>query len=220
MELEGIPMRAMQTAALTFVLIGAFVALGCGDDGGTTPTDTNVVGDLGADTAGQIEAGADSQTGGDQGPGADSSGPGKATDVQLGLHDNEVKIKLDTMTVLGKEATDFDLYMNHDDGPNMYLGPGVTGQNLGNGTPFHQVDMAPDTGYQSDDTTSGTLVIGTSWRNGGSGTTGFIMTSNIYVVKLADNTYAKLEVLSAKSGEIHVLCYRQADGTRDIKTVP
>lgn len=199
------------------LLIGTFLTVGCSDD--ATTTDTGGIADASSDQ-GAIDGGTDAQQI-DKGSANDgSSAEGKATDVKLGMHDNEVKIKLSTMKVSGKEATDFDLYMAHDDGPNMYLGPGVTGQNLGDGTAYHQLDTAPDTGYVADDTGGGKLVIGTSWRSGGSGTTGFTMNKNIYVVKLADGTYAKIEVLSAKAGEVHVLCYRQSDGTRNIKTTP
>jgi hypothetical protein len=194
------------------------LAAACSDDSGTA-ADTKVLQDLGLDQA-QVDQAVDGAQTPDSAGADGSSAAGKATDVKLGLHDNEVKIQLATMTVVGKEATTWDLYMAHDNGPNMYLGPGVTGQSLGSATKFHDVDTAPDTGYEADDTTSGKLVIGISWRSGGSGTTGFTMNGNVYVVQLADKTYAKLEVLSAKSGEIHVLCYRQADGSKSLKTEP
>lgn len=202
-------LRTFLGVSLAVLLLGA-----CSDD--SAETDGGLL-DAAVDAL-QQEAGGDGQIA-DQGQ-ADAAGPGKATDVQLDMHGNEVKIQLDTMKVVGKEATTWDLYMAHDDGPNMYLGNGVTGQNLGNAKTYHQVDTAPDSGYETDDTTTPKLVIGTTWRNGGSGTTGYIMTKNIYVVKLADGTYAKLEVLSAKSGKIHILCYRQGNGTRDLETVP
>ena len=147
---------------------------------------------------------------------------GLATDVQLGLHGNQVKILLDTMEVVGMEATEWDLYMDHDapadDGPNMKLGPGVTAQSLGSTQDFHAVDEAPADGYLTDDPGSEVYVIGDTWRAGGAGATGFIMSENVYLVKLADGTYAKIEVLSAQSGEVHVLCYRQAGGSRFIGT--
>ena len=41
---------------------------------------------------------------------------------------------------------------------------------------------------------------------------------NVYVLKLADGTYGKVEVLSAAGGVVHVLCYHQPDGTTDIAT--
>lgn len=208
------------------ILLAATVIFvwGCSDDSSTVDTGTGV--DLAADIGMTDKGGGDNGTAdkstADKGAAdtsiVDAPPSGVAVDVQLGLHGNEVKIKLDTMTVLGKEATDFDLYMNHDDGPNMYMGPGVTGQNLGAAQAFHDVTAAPDTGYEADAPPN--LIIGTSWRNGGAGTTGWIMTKNIYALKLADSTYAKIEVLSAKSGEVHVLCYRQADGSKDLTTTP
>jgi hypothetical protein len=147
---------------------------------------------------------------------------GTATDVQLGLHGNQVKILLATMEVVGMEATEWDLYMDHDapadDGPNMKLGPGVTAQSLGSSEDYHAIDEAPVDDYLADDAGSEVYVIGDTWRAGGAGATGVIMSENVYVVKLADGTYAKIEVLSAQSGEIHVLCYRQADGSRFIGT--
>ncbi len=147
---------------------------------------------------------------------------GTATDVQLGLHDNQVKILLATMEVVGMEATEWDLYMAHDapadGGPNMKLGPGVTAQSLGSSQDYHDIDEATADGYQADDTDNEVYVIGDTWRAGGAGSTGFIMSENVYVVKLADGTYAKIEVLSAQSGEIHILCYLRADGSRFIGT--
>ena len=147
---------------------------------------------------------------------------GVATDIQLGLHNNQVKILLATMEVVGMEATEWDLYVDHDapadGGPNMKLGPGVTAQSLGNSQDYHDTDEAPAGGYQADDPGSEVYVIGDTWRAGGTGTTGFIMSENVYAVELADGTYAKIEVLSAQSGEIHVLCYRQADGSHFIGT--
>jgi hypothetical protein len=147
---------------------------------------------------------------------------GTATDVQLGLHSNSVKIRLAAMEVVGMEATEWDLYMDHDapadGGPNLKLGPGVAAQSLGSSPDYHHADAAPASGYQSDDPDNEVYVIGDTWRAGGSGTTGFVMSGNVYAVKLADGTYAKIEVLSAQSGEIHVLCYRRADGSRFIGT--
>jgi len=149
------------------------------------------------------------------------AGTKTATDVQLGLHNNNVKIVLSTMEVFGEQEEEYDLYMAHDavdNGPNLKLGPGVTAVNLGSDTDYHAVTEAPASGYEADDDTNMDWVIGNSWRSGGEGSTGFIMSENVYVLKLADGTYAKIEVLSAKSGAVHVLCYHQPSGTRDITT--
>ncbi|MCK5796774.1 MAG: hypothetical protein KAI47_06320 [Deltaproteobacteria bacterium] len=192
---------------------------GCSDDSATT--DTGVSQDLLVDASG-IELSTGDLPTADTGAGESSGTANKATDVQIGLHNNKVKIQLATMTVVGEQETTWDIYMAHDDGPNVYLGTGVTGQNIGHAKTFHEVDLADDTGLVADDTTNSPkkLVVGTSWRDGGAGSTGYHMTKDIYVVKLADNTYAKFEVLSAINGEVHVLCYRQADGSKDLKTVP
>lgn len=200
---------------LIMFLCPLLLLAGCSDD--STPADAGTDGPVAA------EAGTDAlvpDTSADQ-----STGAGTATDVKLGLHNNEVKIVLADMSVVGKEATTWDLYMSHNDPvdqlPHLELGPGVTAQNLGSTQTFHEVDTAPTTGYEADDPANQTYVIGSTWRNGGSGTTGFIMTKNIYALKLADGTYAKIEVLSAQSGEVHVLAYRQAAvGDTNLKTAP
>lgn len=206
---------------LLVLSLAVALTLSCSDDSSTT--DSGVDAEIGAEAG--AEAGVDAKTS-DTMPTADkSTAAGTATDLKLGLHNNEVKIVLATMKVVGKEATVWDLYMAHNDPvdqlPHLELGPGVTAQNLGNSTTFHAVETAPTSGYTADDPSAKTYVIGSSWRNGGSGTTGFIMTKNIYALKLADGTYAKIEVLSAKSGEVHVLAYQQATpGDTNLKTAP
>ena len=209
------------------LMSAAMLLIACSNDDDTTPdlgTDGPLATDAGLDTsvdttssdASASEASADS---------FHSSGVGTATDVELGLHDNKVKIVLATMAVVGTEATEWDLWMNHNDPvdhlPHLELGAGVTAQNLGNSDTFHEVDTAPTTGYEADDPDAEIYVIGSSWRNGGSGGSGFIMTKNIYALKLADGTYAKIEVLSAKSGEVHILAYRQSTpGDTNLATAP
>jgi hypothetical protein len=147
---------------------------------------------------------------------------GVAIDVEFHLHVNDVKIDLYTLEVLGEQEEEYDLFMGHDDpvdgGPNMHLGPGVTAQSLGNSQDYHAVSEAPADGYQSDDPGNGVYVIGSSWRNGGNGTVGFNMTENVYAVRLPNGTYAKIEILSAQGGTIHMLCYLQPDGSRDLST--
>ena len=141
---------------------------------------------------------------------------GVAVDVTLLLHEDQVKLKLFSMQVLGAGATDFDLYMAHDGpGPNFKLGPGVTAINLGADADYHEVSQAPADGYEADDSS---YVIGTSFIAGGEGSTGYDMTENVYVLTLSDGTYAKVEVLSAVAGVVHVLCYHQPDGSRDLST--
>jgi hypothetical protein len=207
------------TLLVTLLTLAAALTLGCSDDTATPDVDAQIGAEAGA------EAGVDAQTS-DTAPIADkSTAAGTATDLKLGLHDNSVKVVLATMKVVGKDATVWDLYMAHTDPvdklPHVTLGSGVTAQNLGNSTTFHAVDTAPTSGYTADDPTAKTYVIGSSWRNGGAGTTGFIMTKNIYALTLADGTYAKIEVLSAKSGEIHILAYQQSTPSdTNLKTAP
>lgn len=59
-------------------------------------------------------------------------------------------------------------------------------------------------------------------RTGGSGSTGYIMSENVYVLKLdhgdGDVTYGKIEVLQAQAGVVLVLAYWQADGTGNLLT--
>lgn len=192
---------------LTAILITLFAA-GCSDDTQTPAPDLAL--DAKADQAQAVDG---------------SGTTGKATDLKLGLHDNKVKVVLASMTVVGTEATVWDLFLSHSDPvdklPAIQLGAGVTAQSLGSTTTFHNVKTAPTTGYTADDPSKDIYAIGSSWRNGGSGTTGFAMTKNVYALKLADGTYAKIEVLSAKAGEIHILAYRQAKvGSTDLTTTP
>ena len=142
---------------------------------------------------------------------------GTAVDVTLLLHSDQVKLVLHSLQVQGVDVTDFDLYMAHDGpGPNLKLGPGVTGVNMGSGTDYLDVAEAPADGYVADEGTN--YLIGTGFIAGGEGSSGYDMTENVYVLKLADGTYAKVEVLSAAGGVVHVLCYRQPDGSRDLAT--
>jgi len=200
------------------IFLPALLLVGCSDDG-SSATDSTVSDGPVSTAEASLDASADTSAA-DQ-----STATGKATDLKLGLHDNLVKVVLSTMTVVGKEATEWDFYITHGDPvdqlPHIELGAGVTAQNLGNTKTFHEVDTAPTDGYTADDPSAQTYVIGSSWRDGGSGTTGFTMTKNIYALKLADGTYAKIEVLSAKGGEVHILAYRQpTPGDTDLATTP
>ncbi len=38
------------------------------------------------------------------------------------------------------------------------------------------------------------------------------------IMRLANGTYAKIEILSAQGGTVHVLCYLQPDGSRELST--
>jgi len=209
---------------MTILACVLFSSLGCSDDVAPTPDVTGVL------DKGTADLGAADKPAADKGvleasPIDQAMATGKATDLKLLLHDNLVKVVLASMTVVGKDETTFDLSMTHGDPvdklPHIELGSGVTAQNLGSTTTFHALTAAPTTGYAADDPTKSVYVIGSSWRGGGSGTTGFVMTKNIYAIKLADGTYAKIEVLSAKGGEVHILAYRQPKvGDTDLTTTP
>ena len=147
--------------------------------------------------------------------------PGTATVVASDLQaaaGGQDRVNIREMTH-GDDLADYDFIVakNPTMGPMIMLGPDVSALDLGNGTDYHAVDEAPVDGYQFDD--GGTLVIGTSWRDGGTGQTGFDMTENVYVLKLADGSFGKIEVLVAIGGKIDVLCYHQADDSRNIATV-
>ena len=133
------------------------------------------------------------------------------------------KIYFSTMSVIGDiEATDYDIYVSHLDGPSFELGANVQAIDLGNTDAFDDVDEVPETGYATDGADVAGMIIGTSYRSGGTGSTGFTMSENIYALKIGDGngnfTYAKIEVKQAKAGEVHVLAYWQPDGSRDVST--
>lgn len=183
--------------ARKLILLALFIPffVACSDDDGDSKTDTGINDAIVADTA--LEK--------------DSAIPDhQATDLKFGLHANLVKCRIATLEVVGQQETDYDFYVAHDDpvdnSPTIRLGPNVKAQNLGHDNDFHAVDTAPDSGYLADEGDS--LAIGSQWRTGGTGTTGYIMSEDIFVLELADGSYAKIEVLSAKAGEVHILVYR------------
>ena len=199
--------------ALGFALVCG-LAVGCSDD--SSSSDSAVP---------EKDNGVDVQVTEDSAPKVDQAqATGKATDLQLGLHDNKVKVVLSTMTVVGQQETTWDFWVSHGDpvdgGPQIVLGTGVTAQSLGDTKAFHDVTAAPADGYTADDEASKKYVVGATWRNGGEGTTGFSMSKFVYILKLADGTHAKIEVLSAKSGEVHILAYHQPDKSTDLTTTP
>ena len=87
---------------------------------------------------------------------------------------------------------------------------------LGSDFDFHEESEAPVDGYTAD--TDETLVIGQSFQVGGDGTAGYTMSEDIWIILLADGTYAKVEFLSAKSGVFEILAWLQTDGSRYIAT--
>ncbi len=133
------------------------------------------------------------------------------------------KIYFATMSVIGEmAASDYDIYVSHLSGPTLELNDHVQAVDLGNAKGFDEIDEAPETGYASDGEGVENMVIGIGYRSGGTGSSGYIMTGNIYVLKIDNGTrgvtYAKIEVKQAMNGEVHVLAYWQPDGSRNIAT--
>ncbi len=130
------------------------------------------------------------------------------------------KVYFSTMSVIGTiEASDYDLYVSHLDGPTLEIGDHVQAVNLGNTQSFDEVTELPEDGYAAD---GDEMVIGISYRTGGAGETGYTMSENIYGLKIDDGegnaTYAKIEVLMAQNGEVRIMAYWQPDGSRNVST--
>lgn len=201
--------RFREAAVLGLALVVGVGLVGCGDDDGGTTQDAAVhdaaLGD-GSVPDGQVDPDGSVST-------------GEASDITVDLHSaNMFAYKLVDLTAHADyTGTDWDFSVTKamPNPPTFLLGPGVTAVNLGSTTAYHDVNEAPETGYDDDDPNA---IIGISWQDGGSGTTGFQVTGNVYVLKLADGTYGKVEVISAQSGMVVVRAYRQADGTRNLAT--
>ena len=144
---------------------------------------------------------------------------GVGTKVVFSIHNAAGQQGLDLTEMQAKDdiSGGFDVLVSKSGaGPVILLGDGVTAQNLGNGSAFDDVDEVPADNYAAD--ADGAPVIGASWRDGGSGQTGFTMTSNVYAIKRTDETYAKMMVLSAKGGNIEVVFFYQPDGSTNVAT--
>lgn len=148
--------------------------------------------------------------------------PGQANLLELSMHDGLTRIYLTDMTVTDEDVDDYDLYVSHLDGPTFELGYHVEALNLGNELGFHEIEELPEDGYEPDGDGVDGLIIGTDYRTGGEGSTGFDMSEDVYALKLDfgddDVTYAKIQVLQAMAGEVHVLAYWQEDGSRYVGT--
>ena len=144
---------------------------------------------------------------------------GVGTKVVFSIHNTAGMqgIDLTEMQVMDDISGGFDVLVSKSgEGPVILLGDGVTAQNLGNGSAFDDIAEVPTEAYMAD--VDGAPVIGTSWRDGGAGETGFTMTSNVYAIKRPDETYAKMMVLSSKAGEIEVVFFYQPDGSTNVAT--
>ena len=189
-------MKMRFTCLAGMLLTSAVIALGCGDDNDDMPPN-------GEEQVVLV--------------------PGEATLLEVFMHQNITKIYLKQMLVVADPlAQDYDLYVAHTDGPTFELGSHVQAINLGNEHGFHEIDELPPEGYAADGEDISELIIGTSYRSGGVGSTGYIMSENIYALRLDHGegvySYAKLEILQARAGVVHVLAYHQADGSTNVLT--
>ncbi|MEQ9591340.1 MAG: HmuY family protein [Cyclobacteriaceae bacterium] len=91
-------------------------------------------------------------------------------------------------------------------------GPGTTTGQIVQGI-FDELSEAPETGFKSDDETSGNVISSSPnvdidnpanfwWRNGGSGSSTIVspIAGQVIVVKTSQNRYAKMEILSYYKG--------------------
>jgi hypothetical protein len=202
-------MKQCKKDIFLFLVFAAAAVCACGntteDDG-----DTGGGGDSDRDDS-------EGDAGDDTGSEADSalSCTALAFDMKDPASSGQVFITLSDMQVHYEDITDYDLVFARvsGQGPTGYLGNGVTAVNAGNEIPFESFNEAPGEGYAADDTEP---VIGSSWNDGGSGQEGFDANGNVYVLKLADGTYAKIAVTGAKNGKATADAYHQPDGSSDL----
>jgi len=145
--------------------------------------------------------------------------PGVGTKVVFSIHNVAGLQCLDLAEMVAKDECTgaYDVLVGKSPvGPVIQLGETTKAQNLGNTLAFDDVDEVPTEGYLSDHGED--MVIGTSWRGGGAGETGFEMTDNVYALLRGDGTYAKMMVLSAKSGNIEIVFFHQPDGSVNVAT--
>ncbi len=161
-------------------------------------------GSAGAQTGGsagaQTGGSAGEQTGGSAGSGGEVE---PCVTITFDLHASpQYFVTLEDMQTHSTAPDKFSFMMQKVPGPGpvVYLGVGMQGVNLGADLDFDNVTEAPASGYATDEADS--PVIGRTYKSGGSGQTGFIMTNNVYVLKHPDGSYSKLSWVSAKKGVI------------------
>lgn len=202
--------RSLNTLLLSLAL--GLLAAGCGNkedepDTGTTDTGTTDTGDPSAAAC------------------TDEADPdiGTATEITDDIHsDGWFFVYMEDMHTDHDGSGDYTFMMQQSPPvPLIMLGPGVTGIDLGADLGFHDVEMAPDEGYQEDGTGTASLVIGTGWQDGGSGSQegGFDMSEHVYVLRTAGDRFGKLELLQAENGEVTLRAYLQEDaGSCNLRT--
>lgn len=148
--------------------------------------------------------GSDSDAGNDANLDSPTAGP--CAEVTFDLHSSpQVYVVLEDMQAHSTppEAYSFVMQKLHP-APIVYLGPGVQAINLGPDPDFDGTDTAPDSGYASDDPEP---IIGREYKSGGSGSTGFDMSGNVFVLLHPDGAYAKVSWTSAVAGVVTVDAY-------------
>ncbi|MBN2798053.1 MAG: hypothetical protein JXX28_02810 [Deltaproteobacteria bacterium] len=178
----------MQRALLTLSLLSLLT--GCVSDEDSAVEDTGVLPEAG-DSPCQDEAAPDI---------------GHATELSASLHDEAwFFVDMEAMMVGYQADAPYTWMMQKAPPvPPISLGEGVEVVNLGP-VGFHEVDLGPAEGWVR----SGTF--DTDWQAGGQGSTGFVMSGNVYALRTPEGRYGKVEILSAQAGEVRWLAYLQED---------
>ncbi len=123
--------------------------------------------------------------------------------IEIDLHVNS-SFKVDAINytaTANNDRCDF-VFAKSGSGPMIALCDGISARDNGNGQTFVGLIEAPNLEHTIDSPPN--YVIGDSWKTGGTSTTGFIMSKNIYTLKRENNSYAKIEVISAIAGKIKI----------------
>jgi len=206
---------------LTWLLALSTSLAGCSDDSGPTAADASL--DL---AAAPDSATADRGSAREKGAADQGSSAGTPTVLSTNIKSMVSYVDLASMKVLAETSSEvkagtYDFYTTHvaASTPGLLLGAGVTAANLGNTQGYDDVTEAPASGYAKDDLTAGTYAVGTTWwKEKDPVNHSFVMSKNIYVLKLADGSYGKIEVLSAGQGTITLRCYHQPDKSTRLAT--
>ncbi|MBU1221171.1 hypothetical protein KKF34_05215 [Myxococcota bacterium] len=108
--------------------------------------------------------------------------------------------------------------MRTGSGPTIVLCADTLVYNAGNSADFYEINEVPEEAIFSIDD-GANYAIGTSWRDGGVGSTGFNMTENVYIFELPDGRYGKMEVLSSIGGVVTFLVFSDPDGEDDLTCI-
>lgn len=137
--------------------------------------------------------------------------PRNASEIAVNIHDADLqKINIIEITS-GANLMDCHFgILKTGSVPALVLCDGTKAFNAGNSVDFYDIDSIPqDAVFTEDDGTD--YVMGTTWQDGGNGTTGFNMTQNVYILELPDGRYGKIEVLSAVAGIVTFAVFADPD---------